>query len=225
MRIQELSLQTRHLAEQKDFYSTTLGLPLLAKTANSFMVQAGTTRLRFQATQQDVLYHVAFTIPRNTFTQAKSWLRKRAPLLRKDGADEIFFANTNARSLYFCDAANNILEFIVHYDLDQETTGTFAPADILHVSEIGLPVEDVAALAATLKNTLNIEPYGGPVSENFAFLGDIYGQLVVVKTGRPWLPTETVWAAVAPVQLTISGQRALQLQLSPFPYALTVTAP
>jgi hypothetical protein len=43
--------------------------------------------------------------------------------------------------------------------------------------------------------------------EESAFLGDISGQLVVVKIGRPWLPTETVRAAVAPVRLTISGQR------------------
>ena len=29
------------------------------------------------------------------------------------------------------------------------------------------------------------------VSEEFAFVGDIYGQLVVVKIGRPWQPAET----------------------------------
>lgn len=223
MLIQKLSLQTQHLAEQKAFYSTTLGLPLLAETADSFIVLAGATRLRFQETRQDVLYHVAFTIPRNTFSEAKNWLSERVPLLRKDGEDEIFFDFINARSLYFCDAANNILEFIVHYNLEQKTTRAFGPTEILHVSEIGLPVEDVPALATTLKDTLNIEPYGGPVSENFAFLGDIYGQLVVVKIGRPWLPTETVLASVAPVQLTIRGQRELQLSLSPFPYTLTVT--
>lgn len=224
MRIKELSLQTQHLAEQKAFYSTTLGLPVLAETVDSFTVQAGSTRLRFQVAEQDVLYHVAFTIPRNAFTTAKSWLNERVPLLRKDGEDEFFFDNINARSLYFCDAANNILEFIVHYNLERKTTGAFAPADILHVSEIGLPVEDVPALATMLKDTLNLEPYGGPVSENFAFLGDIYGQLVVVKIGRPWLPTETVLSSVSPVQLTISGQRELQLSLSPFPYTLTVSA-
>ena len=64
MHIQELSLHTRHLADQQVFYHTTLGLPLLAETADSFTIQAGTTRLRFQEGQQDVLYHVAFTIPR-----------------------------------------------------------------------------------------------------------------------------------------------------------------
>ncbi len=74
MHMQALSLHTRHLAEQQAFYFTTLGFPLLAETADSFTMQAGTTRLRFQQGQHDVLYHLAFTIPRNTFLQAKSWL-------------------------------------------------------------------------------------------------------------------------------------------------------
>ncbi len=222
MRIQELSLQTRHLADQKDFYRTTLGLPLLAETTTSFTLQAGATRLHFQQAQQDVLYHVAFTIPRNTFTEAKSWLCKHVPLLRKNSEDEFFFANLNARSLYFCDAANNILECIVHYDLDHETEGPFGPAQVLHVSEIGLPVEDVLVQVSLLKEKLDIEPYGGLVSEEFAFVGDIYGQLVVVKIGRPWQPVETLLAAVSPMQLTMSGQQEQQLQLAPFPYTITV---
>ena len=151
MRIQELSLQTRHLAAQKDFYHTALGLPLLAETTAPFTLKAGATRLRFQEAQQDVLYHVAFTIPRNTFTEAKSWLHKHVSLLRKKSEDEFFFATLNARSLYFCDAANNILELIVHDDLDHETEGAFGPAQVLHVSEVGLPVEDVLAQVSLLK--------------------------------------------------------------------------
>ena len=115
MRIQELSLHTRQLADQKAFYCIALGLPLLGETAVSFTVQDGATRLRFQETQQAVLYHVALTIPRDTFPQAKGWLLQRVPLLlSKHGEDEFFFANINARSLYFCDAASNVLEFIVH---------------------------------------------------------------------------------------------------------------
>jgi hypothetical protein len=224
MHIQELSLHTRHLANQKAFYCTTLGLSLLTETTDSFTVQAGTTRLRFQETQQDVLYHVAFTIPRNTFHEAKSWTQKRVPLLQKNGEDEIFFANLKARSFYFCDTTGNILEFIVHYGLNHETEGTFGAASVLHVSEIGLPVEDVPAFADLLQKQFTIEPYGGSISEEFAFLGDISGQLVVVKTGRPWLPTDTIRAAVAPVRLTISGQCEKQVQLLPYPYTITVTA-
>lgn len=224
MHIQELILHTRQVADQKAFYSRTLGLPLLAEATDAFTVQAGTTRLRFQETQQDVLYHVALTIPRNTFYEAKSWIQKRVPLLYKEGKDEIFFAHLNARSFYFCDPAENILEYIVHYGLDQETDRAFGGASVLHVSEIGLPVEEVPAFADQLYQHFTISPYGGAISEEFAFLGDISGQLVVVKIGRPWLPTETVQAAVAPVRLTISGQREQQVQFSPYPYTLAMTA-
>jgi len=233
MRIQELSLHTRHLADQKDFYRTTLGLPLLAEMVDSFTIQAGTTRLRFQQGPHDVLYHVAFTIPRNTFLQAKSWLRERVSLLlTSNGEDEILFEARDessgeqiaTRSLYFSDPANNILELIVHSTLSQETERPFGADAVLHVSEIGLPVGDVLQLAVALKEQLALEPYPvwSPISEEFAYLGDIFGQLVVVKIGRPWLPTETVRASVAPVQLTISGQQMQQIQLSPYPYFITV---
>ncbi len=225
MQIQELLLQTSNIVEQKAFYCGTLGLLLLAETKDSFTVQAGTTQLRFQETQQDAMYHVAFTIPRNTFHEAKIWVKQRVPLLLKNGEDEIFFANLNARSFYFCDRANNILEFIVHYDLPHETKGAFGAASILHVSEIGLPVENVPAFADELQKQFSIEPYGGSISENFAFMGDIAGQLVVVTVGRPWLPTETVQAAIAPVHVTISGQRKQHMQLLSYPYTITVTAP
>lgn len=221
MHIQELSLHTRHVAHQKAFYYRTLGWSLLAETPVSFTVKVGTTRLHFQETEQNVLYHLAFTIPRNTFHDAKSWVRQRVPLLQRDGEDEIFFAKLNARSFYFCDPAGNILEYIVHYGLNHEIQGAFGAASVLHVSEIGLPVEDVPAFADLLGRQFAIEPYSGSVSEEFAFLGDMSGQLVVVKVGRPWLPTETIRAAVAPVRLTMSGQHTKQVQLSPYPYIIT----
>ena len=225
MRIQELTLQTRHLAEQKEFYNKTLGLPLVTETDAEFTIQAGTTRLSFQETQQDVLYHVAFTLPRDTFSQAKGWLGERLSLLDKNGEDEFFFANINARSFYFYDADKNILEYIVHYELESEIGRPFQPTDVLHTSEVGLPVEDVPEQVALLKEKLGFEPYKSISSEEFAFIGDIYGQLVVVKAGRPWLPTESVLAVVSPVQLTIKGQKETQLQLSPFPYSINMSTP
>lgn len=227
MRIRELSLLTRRVAEQKAFYCETLGLPLLAETTDSFTVRAGTTRLRFQETNQDVLYHVAFTIPRDTFYEAKDWAQQRVPLLRnrEDDRDEIFFSGLNAHSFYFCDPVGNILEYIVHYNLNVEAGKAFSGNSLLHVSEIGLPVEDVPALAELLQKEFAIKPYKGAVMENFAFLGDIFGQLVVVKTGRPWLPTESVQAIVSPVQLTISAPQERQLQLSPYPYTINAIVP
>ena len=224
MHIRELILHTRHVAAQQAFYCTTLGFPLQTETSDSFTVQAGETRLHFQETESDVLYHIAFTIPRNIFHEAKSWMQQRVSLLHKGGEDEFFFAHLNARSFYFCDPAGNILEYIVHYGLNHETEGILDTPPVLHVSEIGLPAEDVPAFADRLHKQLAIEPYGGSISENFAYLGDIVGQLVVVKVGRLWLPTGAVPAAIAPVRLTISDQWEQRIQLLPYPYTIIVTA-
>jgi hypothetical protein len=134
-----------------------------------------------------------------------------------------FFAQLNARSFYFCDRAGNILEYIAHYNLNTERVPAHT-VSVLHVSEIGLPVEDVPAVADWLDKQCALHPYGGSISEQFAFLGDIFGQVVVVKIGRPWLPTETVPAAVAPVQLAIKGHREQEVQLWPYPYTFRLTS-
>jgi hypothetical protein len=141
------------------------------------------------------------------------------------GEDEIFFPIANAHSFYVRDAANTILKFVVYDDLSQEHTVADGTASVLSVSEIGLPVEDVLQFSTRVKEQLGVEPYplSRPASEEFGFLGDASGQLVVVKLGHAWMPTETMRATVAPMQLTISGLRAQQIQLSPYPYTITVT--
>lgn len=240
MQIKELTLQTRYLAGQKAFYHTLLDLPLMAETTDSFTIQAGTTRLRFQETQQDVLYHLALSIPGMAFQEAKQWVRERVSLLavtksrhvsspewewNKVGEDEIFFPVANARSFYVRDAGKNILKFVVYYE-SQDTAGANDAAFVLSVNEIGLPVEDVLQSASRLQEQLGIEPYpiSRPASKEFAFLGDASGQLVVVRISHAWMPTETVKATVAPVHLTIRGQREHQIQFSPYPYTITVVA-
>jgi hypothetical protein len=160
MEIQELSLHTHQMGDQKAFYGRILDLPLLTETPDSFTVQAGRTRLRFQESESAVPpYHVAFTIPRHRFDEAKRWVQQRVPLLHKHGVDELFFAQLNARSFYFCDPAGIILEYIVHYHLNTEPAP--APvASVLHVSEIGLPVQDVPAFADRLDKQCALRPYG-----------------------------------------------------------------
>src|SRR6266704_3264721 len=89
MKIVKLVLLTSELEAQRRFYTATLGLPLLEEGARSFTAQAGWTRLTFQTTtQRDVVYHFAFTIPRNQFANAKHWLTERVPLLTEGDVDE-----------------------------------------------------------------------------------------------------------------------------------------
>jgi catechol-2,3-dioxygenase len=225
MHITELMLQTHDLAAQRDFYEHTLELPVLASSEQAFTVQAGTTRLTFQTTEQkDALYHVAFTVPRNKTVQAKLWGTARFPLLTDPaGLEEFAGGSWNSWSIYFRDPANNILEFIAHYDLDRETSGDFGAQDILHVSEIGLPVDDVPAQVNHLQALLGVEPYKGQRYDSFTPVGDIYGLFIVVSTGRLWVPDMTSPATIAPTAVTVEGTEEQHYTLAPLPYDVHVT--
>ena len=65
MHVTELRLMTDCLAEQRNFYTRTLGLSLLNETETSVTVGAGTTRLVFLQAEAGTrqFYHFAFNIP------------------------------------------------------------------------------------------------------------------------------------------------------------------
>jgi catechol-2,3-dioxygenase len=221
MRITELTLDTRHFQEQYHFYTNILGLPLKEKTPETFTIQVGTTSLTFRETTRETGYHFAFTIPSNKFAEAKEWLAARTVLLSRNDHDEFFFEGWNSDSLYFRDAANHILEFIIHYDLQNEQNGAFGTADLLHISEIGMVFEDVPEQVETLRAAFHIEPYRNSIEEAFAAVGDTSGLFIMVKTGRNWFPTGTA-AIVSPVEVTIEGIEGHSQQLKPFPYQISV---
>ncbi len=224
MHITELTLQTRDLAAQRDFYEHTLELPVLEANEQAFTIQVGATHLTFEETEQeDVLYHVAFTVPRNKTAQAKRWAEARFPLLTNPaGLEEFAGGSWNSWSIYFRDPGNNILEFIAHYDLARETTGDFGPTDMLHVSEIGLPVDDVPGYVDKLQAWLGVEPYKGQSSDMFTAVGDIYGLFIMVSTGRLWVPDMTSPATVAPTKVTVEGTEERHYTFAPLPYDIHV---
>jgi len=224
MQITDLILETHKLTAQREFYEHTLGLPVVEANEQAFTMQAGLTRLTFQeAEQREPLYHVAFTIPRNKVEQAKQWAEARFPLITDPaGHSEFTGGSWNSWSLYFRDPADNILEFIAHYDLPKETTGDFGPTDILHVSEIGLPVDDVLAQTSHLQELLGIEPYKGERTETFTPMGDIYGLFIVVARGRLWYPDAKSPGVPAPIQVTVQGTEERHYTLAPLPYSVHI---
>lgn len=225
MHIRELVLQTTTLGEQRAFFEQTLGLQTGEISTNAFTVQVGTTQLTFQVTEQvGTTYHYAFTIAHDTFASAKVWLRTRGISLLKDGEQEEFPIKTwNANSIYFHDAANNIAEFIIHNGLPDHHHGEFGPQDILRISEIGLVVDDVLAQVTDFKDRLNLEPYHGS-SDAFTAVGDAYGLFILVSRGRPWRPTATERAVVAPVQATIQATSEQSYNIGNYPYGIRVIA-
>jgi hypothetical protein len=143
-------------------------------------------------------------------------------LLEGEGHDEFESARVRTRSYYFPDPAGNILEFIAREDLPGTAGADFEPADVLHISEIGLVVDDVPSMVSQLKTSLGIEVYRESSFEDFAILGDINGLLIVAQRGRLWAPDEREPAVVSPVRACMLGTLAQQLTLEPYPYTLEV---
>ncbi|MNY37869.1 hypothetical protein D3C86_1724580 [compost metagenome] len=97
----------------------------------------------------------------------------------------------NAKSFYFYDNNENLLELICRYDLDNQSEHTFDGSSILHVSEIGLVSDDVPFLAETLMNKYGLDVYSKqPAQDNFTALGDEEGLFIIVNEDRNWFPTE-----------------------------------
>jgi hypothetical protein len=113
----------------------------------------------------------------------------------------------NAHSLYFTGHDRSVLELIIRRGLDNATGGPFTSADLLSVSEVGVVVPDVAAMAACLNDDAEVAPYGGAVGSTFRPVGDVEGLLILVTPGRTWFPTADRVAAESPVAITATGGR------------------
>ncbi len=226
MRLLEVRVQARDVAAQRAFYATALGLPVSDDTAGAVTMHAGPSRLVFEEGAHDdgneggdALYHIAFTIPRNKLAAAKGWLAARTPLMTKDGRDEFGSESWDAQQVYFRDPAGNIMELIARQTLPNDAPGAFSPADLLCVSEIGLPVDDVPTQATALTAALGIAHYKEH-SDAFAPLGDHHGLFIVVAVGRPWQPTDDARAAPAPTRVVLGGTRAQTYHMPGLPYEI-----
>jgi len=223
MFITAIELDTLDLLPMRTFYTQVLDLPLRHAKEDSFTVQAGTTTLTFRSSaHKSLLYHFAFTVPINKWKQAKVWLKARTTLLEGEGTDEFESVRVRTHNYYFPDPAGNILELIAREDLPAKGGDHFDTQDLLHISEIGLVVDDVPSLVKHLKTRLGIEVYRDSSFEDFAQLGDINGVLILTKQGRLWAPDEQQAAVVSPVRLSILGALASSITLDPYPYVLEV---
>lgn len=204
MKIKALTLLTDKLREQKIFYTQTLGFTCIAETADTFSVRVGWSVLTFRQSEKRYLYHFCFLIPSNKLHEALVWTEQRVPVVEiENGEKTVNFDTWNADSFYFYDAAGNIAEFIVRYDLDNPTDAPFTITDVLCVNEIGLGTADVAGLNETLKQTLQTPFWKGDL-ERFATNGSQEGLFLLPNYNlKPiWFPTE-IKIEAQPVTVTV----------------------
>ncbi|MBG6181432.1 VOC family protein [Arthrobacter sp. CAN_A1] len=192
MRILSVEFETEDLPRAERFYGSLFGLPT-RRDDHALTIRVGSSTLTLKEGPRDQgKQHLAFTIPRLMFDSAKEWTAQRVPLLLDvDGRDEFETSpHWNAHSLYFADPDGNILEFIIRRDILDDQGGPFQPEHVRCISEVGIAVDDVPEIAASAKQVLGLDAYGGG-APTFQPVGDPQGLLILVKRGRSWFPTAT----------------------------------
>ena len=221
MNITKLELLTIDLGAQKHFYKNILELPVKL-TSSNLEVKAGQTELVLTQAPADFdgAYHCAFNIPENQFQSAKAWISERISLLRdENGKDEFNSESWNSDSVYFKDAAGNVLEFIARHNLKNPAGKDFDSKQILNVSEIGLSSENVIELANEICKSLNLSVFRQQPSETFTPVGDDEGLFILPIKDRIWIPNSGVPAKLLPVKVT-GNANGREWEIRGVPYSI-----
>ena len=223
--LSKLRLRSNDLDAQEPFYRDVLGLPVERPTAERLIVTVGPSKIEFLPDPQseNPFYHVAFTIPENLLDASLEWLQPRCPVLAMNprGGKIRHFPHWNAHSIFYLDPVGNILEFIAHHELNNQSSEPFGPKQILFASEIGLVVPDVPATVSVIQERFGQTPFRGLTSNGFTAMGDMRGLVLVVKEGRGWLPIQRIKAQVFPTEVTIGhGRDTPEVTVDGLPYVL-----
>ncbi|MCU0499271.1 MAG: ring-cleaving dioxygenase [Anaerolineae bacterium] len=211
MHIEALTLQTAPLAAQITFYRDVLGCPLISSSDQHAEIAFVNSRLILERApiDQRPQYHLALNIPENQLDTAKVWIEARVPLIRWKGQDTFDFDSWRAHSIYFSDAAGNILELIARHRLSNARTTPFDHTGLLTISEIGVAVSDVSETVAQLTTQADLPIFDGAGNTQFTALGDDHGLLIVVSQGRQWYPESGVFAHPYPIRVLLRGGQVI----------------
>ena len=203
MHIQELILKTTSLSRTRLFYTKTLELTIANETDESISFNVGRSIITFEAAKDiKPIYHFAFNITNNKFSDSFEWINRKLDILPVEGLPIAIYNNWNAESFYFYDNNGNILEFIVRFGLPYHSALPFSVNDIVEISEIGIAAENVKE-AAQHFNKYNIPYFAKSApTEDFTAMGDDNGLLIISKTKRNWVPTHK---PALPYPLTIKA--------------------
>jgi hypothetical protein len=121
--------------------------------------------------------------------------------------------------VYFKDAAGNVLEFIARHNLKNSVDADFVSWQILNVSEIGLPSENVIDLAGEICKSLNLSVFKQQPNETFTPVGDDEGLLILPIKNRIWIPNSGVPAKLLPVKVTGNAE-GKEWEIRGVPYSI-----
>ena len=189
MEIKKLYLHAKDVTKQLHFFKNVLGFKTEQLAADEIVVHAGANQVYFKQSDADYIYHYAFLIPTGTLPSAIDFLEKKEiELLRYKEKKVIDF--TTGQAIYFYDADGNIGEFIDRPSLGISSDQPFSIDQVVRLNEIGLPAKDPLTMAKILTEEYGIQPIEPPIMrEDFCWVGDYNGVIIVPQIGRNWLPT------------------------------------
>lgn len=192
MNIHEVQLLCADISQTRYFYHHTLGMDILYEDDLTLKLSAGLSTLVFKKDDTaGAIYHFAFNIPSNQFSQAHQWAGANLPLIPvKDGDTVANFVNWNAKAFYFFDNNGNIVEFIARFDLDNHSDKPFDGSSVCSISELGIVTSAAGPYAEQLINEFGLNYFHRqPPGDGFIALGDDDGLFIIVNEHRPWYPT------------------------------------
>lgn len=208
MKIEYLKVYSQKIEEQKRFYRDVLELSVSENNESSFKVHIGFSQLEIEEKKDATPYHLAFHIPPQREQAALEWIEKRTTILKNEGDKIVDFPAWKAKSLYFYDPDNNILEFISRRDLYPPQSGEFSSEEILGISEVGLATNNVEEKFSFLNENFGLEKYSGDY-ERFCAVGDDEGLFIIInKDQKDWIPTGDK-AYASPFELKLSVEKAI----------------
>lgn len=188
------------------FFQDVLGLAV-DTVSGTPQVRIGTSTLMLDRHDRSPggYYHLAFDIPENHIVAARDLLRTRIDIL-PGGNDGIITGpeSWNSDSVYFNAPDNLDLELIARHRRPNATSTPFSFTGILHISEVGIPVDDTIEAVSDLQSMFGITPFDPP-SDMFAPVGTDDGLIILVRTGRSWLPTKDQSALPLPLLVEVRG--------------------
>lgn len=218
MQIQRLELAAADPHVAARFYSERLGLPV-----DGVEVRFRRTTVAFVPGEGDPRYHFALNVPGGRTADALGWLEERVDVLPfESGERVVHFDWIGADSLYFHDAAGNVVELMVREDIEDDRPGAFSPEHLLEVTEIGIASQDVPATVASLCEALGAGIYWGN-GESLTAVGDARGAVLVSPAGRGWIPTGLP-AVPHPTTIVADGERSGRTEVPGGPYVVETVA-
>ena len=190
MKIKSLTIFSNHIKEQLRLYRDEMGFELISYDESSFELQVGYSILRFENDPDAKPYHIAFHIPDNQENWALEWLKSYVSPIKHNAREIVDFDNWKAKSVYFYDKDENIIELISRIDLNKSSSGVFNAQAIAGIAEIGMVTQDISAIFKDLRSECSLNIFDGNM-DRFCAIGDPSGLIICIdKDKKDWFPNE-----------------------------------